>query len=57
MMETTVYISADQVDFKTKVRNWWLRLGLTSVIQHLGLLLVLMVYTVGGGLVGQSIFF
>lgn len=49
-METTVYISSE-MDWKSRLHNWWLRLQLKSVLQHFGLLITLMAYTVLGGLV------
>lgn len=50
LVETRVYISSS-MDFKTRVRNWWMRLKLKSALQPIGLLIFLMVYTVAGGLV------
>lgn len=50
MMETTVYISSP-MDFGTRFKNWWKRLRLKSALQHFGLLITLMGYTVAGGLV------
>lgn len=49
-METTVYVSS-AMDWKSRFHNWWLRLELKSVLQHFGLLITLMAYTVLGGLV------
>lgn len=49
-METTVYICSE-MDWKSRLHNWWLRLRLKSVLQHFGLLITLMAYTVLGGLV------
>lgn len=49
-METTVYISSP-MDFKSRVKNWWKRLRLKAAMQHIGLLIILMGYTVAGGLV------
>ncbi|XP_044254587.1 TWiK family of potassium channels protein 9 [Tribolium madens] len=50
LMETTVYISSP-MDFKTRIRNWWKRLRLKAALQHIGLLIALMGYTVAGGLI------
>ncbi|XP_050498163.1 TWiK family of potassium channels protein 7 [Diabrotica virgifera virgifera] len=47
---TRVYISST-MDVKSRVRNWWKKLRLKNVFQHLGLLLILMVYTLAGGLI------
>ncbi|CAH0560679.1 unnamed protein product [Brassicogethes aeneus] len=49
-VETTVYISSS-LDFKTRLKNWWTRLKLKAALQHIGLLIFLMAYTVCGGLV------
>ncbi|XP_056640039.1 TWiK family of potassium channels protein 9 [Diorhabda sublineata] len=47
---TTVYLSSS-MDARSRIRNWWKRLRLKNVLQHLGLLVFLMVYTVAGGLI------
>lgn len=49
-METTVYISS-KVDLKSRLKNWWYRLRLKAALQHIGLLVILMGYTLLGGLV------
>lgn len=51
-METTVYICSE-MDWKSRLYNWWLRLRLKSALQHFGLLITLMAYTVLGGLVNN----
>ncbi|KAG5892799.1 hypothetical protein JTB14_032673 [Gonioctena quinquepunctata] len=47
---TRVYISST-MDFKSRVKNWWKKLRLKSALQHVGLLLALMCYTLVGGLI------
>ncbi|CAH1159361.1 unnamed protein product [Phaedon cochleariae] len=47
---THVRISST-MDFKSRVRNWWKRLRLKNALQHIGLLVTLMAYTLAGGLV------
>ncbi|CAH1104039.1 unnamed protein product [Psylliodes chrysocephalus] len=47
---TRVYISST-MDVKSRVRNWWKRLRLKNALQHLGLLVMLMGYTLAGGMI------
>lgn len=54
-METTVYICSE-MDWKSRLHNWWIRLRLKSALQHFGLLITLMAYTVLGGLVKRFIY-
>ncbi|XP_057659036.1 TWiK family of potassium channels protein 9 isoform X2 [Diorhabda carinulata] len=42
---------SSSMDARSRIRNWWKRLRLKNVLQHLGLLVFLMVYTVAGGLI------
>ncbi|XP_023013009.1 TWiK family of potassium channels protein 7 isoform X1 [Leptinotarsa decemlineata] len=47
---TRVYISST-MDFKSRVKNWWKKLRVKTVFQHIGLLVALMCYTLIGGLI------
>ncbi|CAG9859771.1 unnamed protein product [Phyllotreta striolata] len=47
---TRVYISST-MDVKSRVRNWWKKLRLKNAFQHMGLLVILMGYTLAGGLI------
>ncbi|XP_019877193.2 TWiK family of potassium channels protein 7 [Aethina tumida] len=53
-VETRVCISAS-MDMKTRLKQWWDGLRLKVAMQHLGLLIFLMFYTVMGGLVFQHL--
>ncbi|GJQ65093.1 hypothetical protein Trydic_g7240 [Trypoxylus dichotomus] len=44
-------VNSPRRTFKSTIRYWWYKLNLKSVMQHLGLLVALMGYTVFGGLV------
>lgn len=50
-MDIDVSVSGSRKSFKSTLRYWWYQLNLKSVMQHLGLLVALMAYTVFGGLV------
>ncbi|XP_018575924.1 TWiK family of potassium channels protein 7 [Anoplophora glabripennis] len=50
LVQTRIYISCT-MDVKSRIRNWWKTVKLKSGLQHVGLLVTLMGYTLAGGLV------
>lgn len=54
-MDVEVTVVDSKRNLKSKLKYWWFKLNLKSAMQHLGLLVALMAYTVFGGLVSHSV--
>ncbi|KAK9870272.1 hypothetical protein WA026_006360 [Henosepilachna vigintioctopunctata] len=53
-METAVYVTTP-MDWKTRLKHFWKNLHLKTACQHIGLLIILMAYTVAGGVIFRKL--